>query len=77
METLSTTSEPTAEETTMQAIWNQIEDTFEQVDHYTHGAAEMLLVMVLGGSMAVGLYCIVAAAFMGYLQLFALLTGAL
>ena len=60
----------------MQAIWNRIEDTVERIDHYTYGAAEMLLVMVLGGAVATGFYALLSVIVMGYIQLFTLITGA-
>jgi len=59
----------------MRAIWNRVEDTFERIDHYTYGAAEMLLIMVLGGTVAVGFYLTCAAVVWGYIQLFNLLSG--
>ena len=61
----------------MQVIWNRIEDTVERIDHYTYGAAEMLLVMVLGGTVAVGFHLLLSAVLYGYLQIFSLITGAL
>lgn len=59
----------------MQAIWNRIEDTFERIDHYTYGAAEMLLVMVLGGTVAIVFYLLLSAVLYGYIQLFNLISG--
>jgi len=61
----------------MQAIWNRIEDTVERIDHYTYGAAEMLLIMVLGGSVAAGFYMVCATVVWGYLQLFNLISGSI
>jgi hypothetical protein len=59
----------------MQAIWNRIEDTVERLDHHTHGLAEMLLVMVLGGTVAVGFHLFLSVVFYGYLQIFTLISG--
>ncbi len=61
----------------MQAIWNRIEDTVERIDHHTHGAAEMLLVMVLGGTVAIVFHLLLSAVFFGYLQIFTLITGSI
>lgn len=59
----------------MQSVWNRIEDAVERIDHYTYGAAEMLLVMVLGGTVAIGFHLLLSAVFYGYLQIFTLITG--
>jgi hypothetical protein len=59
----------------MQAIWNRIEDTVERIDNYTHGAAEMLLIMTLGSIVATTLYVVLAVVVMGYIEIFALITG--
>ena len=63
------------EENKMQAIWDRIEDTVERIDHHTHGLAEMLIVMVLGGTVAVGFHLLLSAVFYGYLQIFTLIFG--
>jgi hypothetical protein len=59
----------------MQAIWNRIEDTVERIDNYTHGAAEMLLIMTLGSIVATTLYAILSVVVMGYIEIFTLITG--
>ena len=59
----------------MQAIWNRIEDTVERIDNYTHGAAEMLLVMTLGSIVATTFYAILSVVVMGYIEIFTLITG--
>jgi hypothetical protein len=64
------------EENKMQAIWNRIEDTVERLDNHTHGLAEMLLIMVLGGTVAAGFHIVLSVVVMGYVQLFSLITGA-
>jgi hypothetical protein len=52
-------------------------DIYNRVDDATGGLAEFAVVTSVGGSLVIGLYCIMAAAFFGYVQLFALITGAL
>jgi len=59
----------------MQAIWNRIEDTVERIDHHTHGLAEMLLVMVLGGTVAAGFHIVLSVVVMGYIEIFNLISG--
>jgi len=61
----------------MQAIWNRIEDTVERIDHYTYGAAEMLLVMVLGGAVAIGFHLLLSVVVMGYIEIFNLISGSI
>ena len=61
----------------MQAIWNRIEDTVERIDNYTYGAAEMLLIMTLGSIVATTLYAILSVVVMGYIEIFALITGSI
>jgi len=61
----------------MQAIWNRIEDTVERIDNYTYGAAEMLLVMTLGSIVATTFYAILSVVVMGYIEIFALITGSI
>ena len=52
-----------------------ITEIYEKVDEATYGAAEMLLIMSLGSAVAITLYAVLAAATLGYIQLFALLTA--
>jgi hypothetical protein len=57
-------------------VKNAIIHAYERLDYHTHGAAEMLLVGVVGAALAISLYFVLAGAFYGYLQIFVLLTGA-
>ncbi len=56
--------------------WKRIEARFEEIDRATYGLAELMLFGGGGAILAIGLYCIGAAAVYGYFQLFTLATGA-
>jgi hypothetical protein len=56
--------------------WKRIEQDFERIDHATYGLAELVVVGGTCSLIFVGLYCVLAATFYGYLQLYALATGA-
>ena len=57
--------------------WKRIEARYEEIDNATYGLAELVVVGGTCSIIFVGLYCVLAATFYGYLQLFTLATGAL
>jgi hypothetical protein len=60
----------------MEKVWHKLEGTINYLDdNYTYGAAEMLFIGSIGACFALFIYCVLAAATYGYIQLFNLISG--
>jgi len=62
----------------MEKVWDKVESTINYLDdNGWHGAAEMLLIMTLGSIVATTFYAILSVVVMGYIEIFALITGSI
>jgi len=62
----------------MEKVWDKVENTINYLDdNWMHGAAEMLFIGSIGACFALFIYCVLAAATYGYIQLFNLVTGSI
>jgi len=62
----------------MEKVFDRVEKTINYLDdNWMHGAAEMLFIGSIGAVFALFIYCVLAAATYGYLQIFTLITGSI